>query len=203
MEKEHAKLTDLYKVFADQKFREKLLRQCQDDNVKLFWKQHYTKMPKDASIAVLTKMYRLVQERIIVPLFMAEESCIDFRDAMDQQKMVIVDLPEGQITTDIANFVGSLILSKIYLSAMTREDTPENQRVPFYIYVDEAYRYTTKSIPETLQSLRKFKIYMTAAGQYLEQYKKDTRSPPHRHAKPSSPSEPENTPQKQKKFYPK
>ena len=173
MEKESAKLPDLYKLLADNEFREMLLAKCQDANVKLFWEEQYDKMPKDASVAVLTKMYRLVQERIIVPLFMAEKSCIDFRKAMDQRKIIIVDLPEGKVTTDIANFVGSLILSRIYIAGMSREDTPEDKREPFFVYVDEAYRYTTKSIPETLQSLRKFKVFMTIASQYLEQYRKD------------------------------
>jgi len=173
LEKDTAKLPDLYKVIVDTKFRDTLVDRCRDGNVKLFWEQQYTKMPKDASVAVLTKLYRLVQERIILPLFMGEKSCIDFREAMDQQKFIIVDLPEGRVTTDIANFVGSLILSSIYLAGMSREDIPEEARTPFFVYVDEAYRYTTKSIPETLQSLRKFRVYMTLASQYLEQYRRD------------------------------
>jgi len=173
MEKESAKLPDLYKILADKEFRDMLLAKCQDNNVKLFWEKQYEKMPKDASVAVLTKMYRLVQERIIVPLFMAEKSSIDFRKAMDHGKIIIVDLPEGKVTTDIANFVGSLILSRVYMAGMSREDTPEEERKPFFVYIDEAYRYTTKSIPETLQSLRKFKVFMTLASQYLEQYRRD------------------------------
>ncbi len=173
MEKDSAKLPDLYKILADNEFRDMLIAKCKDNNVKTFWEKQYDKMPKDASVAVLTKMYRLVQERIIVPLFMAEKSCIDFRKAMDQHKIIIIDLPEGKVTTDIANFVGSLILSRIYIAGMSREDISEQERQPFFVYVDEAYRYTTKSIPETLQSLRKFKVFMTLASQYLEQYRRD------------------------------
>jgi len=173
MEKENARLPDLYKILSDQDFRDMLTAKCRDGNVRDFWEKQYDRMPKDASVAVLTKLYRLVQERVLVPLFMAEKSCIDFRAAMDQQKIIIVDLPEGKITTDIANFLGSLILSATYNAAMTREDTPEEKRQPFFIYVDEAYRYTTKSISETLQSLRKFKVFMTLASQYIEQYQRD------------------------------
>ncbi|MDR2204198.1 MAG: type IV secretory system conjugative DNA transfer family protein, partial [Nitrososphaerota archaeon] len=173
MEKENAKLPDLYKILADNDFREMLTAKCRDQNVRTFWEKQYDKMPKDASVAVLTKLYRIVQERLLVPMFMAEKSCIDFRVAMDQQKIIIVDLPEGVITTDMANFLGSLILSATYNAGMSREDIPEHEREPFYVYVDEAYRYTTKSIPETLQSLRKFKIYITLASQYLTQYRKD------------------------------
>ena len=173
MEKEHAKLPDLYKILADEEIREMLTAKCRDSNVRVFWEKQYNKMPKDASMAVLTKLYRLVQERILVPIFMAEKSCFDFRVAMDERKIIIVDLPEGVITSDMANFLGSLILSATYNAGMSREDTPEADRVPFYVYVDEAYRYTTNSIPETLQSLRKFKVYLTLASQYLTQYRKD------------------------------
>ena len=173
MEKECAKLPDLYNILSDQDFRDMLTAKCKDRNVKIFWEKQYDKMPKDASVAVLTKLYRLVQERIIVPMFMAEKSGIDFRAVMDEGKIVIVDLPEGKVTSDIANFLGSLILSAVYNAGMSREDTPEADRNPFFVYVDEAYRYTTKSIPEVLQSLRKFKVFMTLASQYLTQYRRD------------------------------
>jgi hypothetical protein len=173
MEKEHAKLPDLYNILSDQDFRDMLLARCRDRNVRVFWEKQYDKMPKDASVAVLTKLYRLVQERVIVPMFMAEKSGVDFRVVMDERKIVIVDLPEGKVTSDIANFLGSLILSAVYNAGMSREDTPEAERQPFFVYVDEAYRYTTKSIPEVLQSLRKFKVFMTLASQYLTQYRRD------------------------------
>ncbi|MDR1992100.1 MAG: hypothetical protein LBQ98_01145 [Nitrososphaerota archaeon] len=91
-------------ILSDPDFREMLLMKCRDYNVRTFWTKQYENMPKDASIAVLTKLYCLVQERIIVPMFMAEKSDINFREAMDKKKIVIVDLPEGRITTDIANF---------------------------------------------------------------------------------------------------
>ena len=165
-----------------------LTAKCRDGNVRIFWEQQYDKMPKDASMAVLTKLYRIVQERILVPIFMAEKSCFNFRVATDEQKIIIVDLPEGVITSDMANFLGSLILSATYNAGMSREDTTEEKRVPFYVYVDETYRYTTQSIPETLQALRKFKVYMTLTSQYLTQYRKDIKMPSPKHAKPSSAS---------------
>jgi len=173
MEKENPKLHDLYKALSDKAFRDMLTAKCRDQLVRLFWEKQYDKMPQDASIAVLTKLYRLVQERIIVPTFMTNKSCINFREVMDEKKIVIVDLPEGKITTDISNFLGSLILSSIYNAGMSRSDIPEEKRQPFFVYADEAYRYTTQSIPETLQSLRKFKVFMTLASQYLTQYRRD------------------------------
>jgi len=173
MEKENPKLPDLYKVLSDKTFRNMLIARCSDQSVRLFWEKQYDRMPQDASIAVLTKLYRLVQERVLVPIFMSSKSSINFREAMDEKKIIIVDLPEGVITTDMANFLGSLILSSAYNAGMSREDLPEEKREPFYVYVDEAYRYATKSISETLQSLRKFKVFMTLASQYIGQYRRD------------------------------
>ncbi|MDR1992848.1 MAG: type IV secretory system conjugative DNA transfer family protein [Nitrososphaerota archaeon] len=173
MEKENPKLPDLYKVLSDKTFRNLLITRCSDQSVRLFWEKQYDKMPQDASIAVLTKLYRLVQERILVPIFMAAKSSINLREAMDEKKIIIVNLLEGKITTDMANFLGSLILSSVYNTGMSREDLPEEKREPFYGYVDEAYRYATKSISETLQSLRKFKVFITLASQYITQYRKD------------------------------
>jgi hypothetical protein len=167
------KLSDLYLVIANERFRDTLLANVDDEKVRSFWESEYKRMPRDASSSVMTKIYRIVQERIIVPMFECERSSIDFRRAMDQGLFVIVNLSEGAITSDLANFLGSLILARVYLAGMSREDTPEEERTPYYVYVDEAYRFVTASIKDILQSLRKYRVYMTLAAQYLEQYRKD------------------------------
>lgn len=163
-------VSNLYKVIADESYRDMLLSRVADQNVISFWENQFKKMPKDASSAVLTKIYRLVQERIVAPMFDCERSRIDFREIMDDGRIVVVNLSEGAITSDVANFLGSLILSKVYLAGMSREDTPEAERKPFYIYVDEAYRFVTESVRDILQSLRKYKVFMTLASQFLTQY---------------------------------
>jgi len=93
---------------------------------------------------------------------------------MDQGLFIFVNLSEGAITSDLANFLESLILAQVYLAAMSREDTPEKNRRPFYVYVDEAYRFTTWSIQDILQSLRKYKVFMTLVSQFLSQYDRET-----------------------------
>ena len=173
-------LSHLYNVIADETFREDCLQRVGDERVKAFWENEFRKMPRDASGAALTKIYRIVQERIVAPMFECEKSGFDFRKAMDEGKIIVVNLSEGAITSDVANFLGSLILSRVYLAGMSREDTPEEKRVPFYVYIDEAYRFVSDSIRDILQSLRKYRVYMTLASQYLGQYKKEiAESIPH------------------------
>ncbi|MEM2612597.1 MAG: type IV secretion system DNA-binding domain-containing protein [Nitrososphaerota archaeon] len=173
-------LSNLYSVVADEQFRETLLQRVGDEKIRSFWENEYKRMPKDASSSVLTKIYRIVQERIVAPMFDCVKSTIDFREAMDSGKIIVVNLSEGEITSDVANFLGSLILSRIYLAGMSREDTPEEKRKPFYVYVDEAYRFVSLSIRDILQSLRKYKVFMTLSSQYLGQYPKEiANSIPH------------------------
>ena len=175
LESGDAKLSDLYYVIADENFRETLLAKVTDAKVRSFWREEFKRMPKDASSGVLTKIYRIVQERILVPMFDCEKSSINFRAIMDEGKIVLVNLSEGALTSDVANFLGSLILARIYLAGMSREDMTENQREPFYVYVDEAHRFTSSSLRDMLEALRKYKVYMTIASQHLEQYVKDVR----------------------------
>jgi len=173
-------LSHLYNIIADETFREGCLQRVGDERVKAFWENEFKKMPKDAGGAALTKIYRIVQERIVAPMFECQRSGFDFREAMDAGKIIVVNLSEGAITSDVANFLGSLILSRVYLAGMSREDTPEHQRRPFYVYVDEAYRFVSDSIRDILQSLRKYRVYVTLASQYLGQYKREiAESIPH------------------------
>jgi len=168
------KFTDIYDVLSSEEYREMLLAKCDNRKVITFWEKEFKKMPRDASSAVMTKIYRIVQEKVIAPMFDCERSSIRFRQAMDQGLFVLVNLSEGAITSDLANFLGSLILAQVYLAAMSREDTPEKRRRPFYVYVDEAYRFTTRSIQDILQSLRKYKVFMTLVSQFLGQYDRET-----------------------------
>jgi hypothetical protein len=134
-------LSNLYRVIADEQFREQLLQEGSDEKVRSFWDSEFKRMPRDASSAALTKIYRIVQERIVAPVFDCAESNVDFREVMDKGKIVVVNLSEGAITSDVANFLGSLMLARIYLAGMSRENVPEHERKPFYVYVDEAYRF--------------------------------------------------------------
>ncbi|MEM3464193.1 MAG: type IV secretion system DNA-binding domain-containing protein, partial [Candidatus Bathyarchaeia archaeon] len=169
----NARLGDLYRVIADEGFREHLLGRVRDERVKGFWLNEYKRMPKDASSGALTKIYRLVQERVAAPMFECERSSVDFRNLMDQRKIVVVNLSEGALTSDLVNFIGSLLIGKLYLAGMSREDTPEDQRVPFYVYIDESPRFATSGIRDILQSLRKYRVYLTLSAQYIEQFRRD------------------------------
>ena len=88
------KFTDLYDVLSSEEYREMLLAKCDDRKVIAFWEKEFKKMPRDASSAVMTKIYRIVQEKVIAPMFDCERSSISFRQAMDQSLFILVNLSE-------------------------------------------------------------------------------------------------------------
>lgn len=69
LDQDKAKLTDLYYVIADEEVRDNYLQKVRDPKVITFWRNEYKRMPRDASSAVLTKIYRIIQEKIITPIF--------------------------------------------------------------------------------------------------------------------------------------
>lgn len=186
MEQEDRSLSRLYDIMIDPVKREMILANVRNEMVLSYWTNEFPLLKDDAPTAVTNKICRLIQEEIVAPLFDCSVSSFSFKEAMDEGKFIIVNLSEGRLTTEVANFLGALILNKVYQEGMAREDQFEEDRRPFFVYVDEAYRFVTSSIKDILQALRKYKVYMTLAAQYLDQFSHEggkdrtiTKSIPH------------------------
>ena len=77
---------------------------------------------------------------------------------------------------DTAKLLGSMILTRIMLAAFTRQDIPEQDRRPFFLYVDEFPSFATQATMSTLLSeARKYKIGLVLSHQYLAQLSDDLR----------------------------
>jgi hypothetical protein len=163
-------LNDVYYMLVDEEKRKMYLTHVRDEKVLDFWERAYERIPDEASASVLTKIYRIIQEKMIQPMFDCYRSSINVRKLMDEGKFVIVNLSEGKLGSEVANFTGSLLMSMVYLAGMSRIDTSEEARRPFFLYVDEAYRFISLGAKDIIQSLRKYKVYATFAAHYINQY---------------------------------
>jgi len=98
---------------------------------------------------------------------------------MDARKIIIVNLSKGRIGESNANLLGSMIITKLYLSAMSRADVPANilAKLPsFYLYVDEFQSFANESFADILSEARKYKLALTIAHQYIEQMPEEVRA---------------------------
>ena len=88
---------------------------------------------------------------------------------MDEGKILLVNLAKGQIGEDAAGLLGGMITTTIGLAAFSRQDIPEEDRKDFFLYLDEFQNFTTKSMANMTSELRKYKVGMVLAHQYLTQ----------------------------------
>jgi hypothetical protein len=89
---------------------------------------------------------------------------------MDEGKILIVNLSKGLIGEDNAAILGSFIVTKVQLAAMSRQDIPNiEDRRPFYLYVDEFQNFATDSFATILSEARKYGLNLTVANQYISQ----------------------------------
>ncbi|RYF28953.1 MAG: DUF87 domain-containing protein [Chloroflexi bacterium] len=97
-------------------------------------------------------------------------STFNIRKMMDEGQILIVNLSKGLIGEDNAGILGSFLVTKIQLAAMSRSDIPDiKDRRPFYLYVDEFQNFATDSFATILSEARKYGLNLTVANQYISQ----------------------------------
>jgi hypothetical protein len=165
-------LPELSKFVRDDGYRAETLKRVSNPMTLTFWRHSWPRMREEWISAVESKL-TYFEEDMLRPTFSSPTSSFSFRQIMDEGKIAIIYLPEGTWGHDVVNFIGSLFLTWFYLAGMSRVDTPEEKRRPFYIYVDEAHRFITESLRDLLQALRKYKVYLTLAVQNLQQFPKE------------------------------
>ena len=87
-----------------------------------------------------------------------------------------MNLAKGKLGEDSSHILGGLLVSTLGLAAYSRADIPEQERRPFFVYVDEFQNFTTLAFVNMLSELRKFGVGLTLAHQHMHQLEPDIRS---------------------------
>ena len=89
--------------------------------------------------------------------------------------MLVVNLAKGRLGADISNLMGGLVVSGIANAAYSRQDQPEHERRPFFLYVDEFHSFTTSAFADMLSELRKYALGLTLTTQHFGRIETDAR----------------------------
>lgn len=167
-------MLDITRMLTDKKFRKKVLEKCDDTVVQNFWNVEFAswndKFASEAVAPVLNKVGAFTANPIIRNIIGQPKSTFDIRELMDEGKILIVNLSKGLIGEDNAAILGSFLVTKIQLAAMSRSDIPNiEDRRPFYLYVDEFQNFATDSFATILSEARKYGLNLTVANQYVSQ----------------------------------
>lgn len=174
-------LMEIPKVLSDESFRRLKLSRCKNRTVVDFWKKEAEKAGGDAALAnivpyITSKLTAFISNDMMRPIIGQQKSSFNFRDLMDRQKILLIDLPKGVVGEMNAYLLGMIIVGKILMAALSRTDMPAEDRKDFYLYIDEFQNFTTDSISQILSEARKYALNLIIAHQYIGQLSKNNNS---------------------------
>lgn len=161
------------RMFSDALYRARVMERVTDPLVKSFWEVEYPswseKYQTEATAAIINKIGQLLSIPLIRNIVGQTRSRLDLRHAMDTGKIILVNLSKGKIGEDTSAFIGTMLVTKFQLDAMSRADVPEEERRDFFLYVDEFQNFATPAFATILSEARKYRLSLTMANQYVTQ----------------------------------
>ncbi len=179
LEYPNATLMHILRMLTDDNFRTDVLEYVKDPVLLNFWKDEFEAWPdkqrEEAISPISNKVGQFTSSQIIRNIFSQQKSKINFRRLMDEGKIILINLSKGKIGEDNTNLLGSFVVSKIQIDAMSRADMDEDQRKDFYLYIDEFQNFATESFATILSEARKYRLWLILANQYSSQLDEVTR----------------------------
>lgn len=171
---EGATLFTIQKLLRNEEFRKEVAGKLTEQHLVDFWEEldkagemQRVSMTK----GVTMKLDRLQLDPIVGRIFGQEKSTINFGEILDG-KIFICNLSK-KIGPDNSSLLGTIILSLLQIAAQARADTAEEDRKPFYLYVDEFQNFATKTFTDMVAEARKYRLFVTMAEQTTSQQDKE------------------------------
>ena len=174
-----ATLLDIQPLLLDQEFRNTVLHHTNNIALLSFWHNEFDRYPaslKAEAIMPILNKAGVFRANTILKNIVGQPQGISFDEILNTRKILIVNLSKGIIGEDISQLLGSLITTGIQAAAMRRAKLPEAERNPCAVYIDECHAFITNSFASMLSEIRKYKISLFLANQFLDQLPDDVRS---------------------------
>ena len=174
-------LMDISRVMVDSAYRKLKLSKAKNPVVKQFWQEIATKAGGESSLEnivpyIVSKFDVFTANDYMRPIIGQQHSAFNFRDVMDQRKILLVNLSKGRIGEINANLIGMIMVGKILMAALSRVDDSTKSFPPFYLHMDEFQNISTNSISAILSEARKYKLGLTIAHQFIAQLDEDIKN---------------------------
>ncbi|MEK7479022.1 MAG: DUF87 domain-containing protein, partial [Patescibacteria group bacterium] len=180
MKYEPATLMEVPRVFTDASYRKRKLERIRNPTVVDFWQKEAEKAGGEASLQNITpyitsKFNTFTANDYMRVIIGQERSSFNFRQVMDEGKILLVNLSKGRIGDINANLLGMIFVGKILMAALSRVDISEESRRDFNLYIDEFQNFTTDSIATILSEARKYHLNLVVAHQFIAQLSEKIR----------------------------
>lgn len=178
---EHATLLGVNRMLADKPFRRKVLARVKDPILLSFWNLEFerydSRLKAEAVAPIQNKVGQFATTRMTRNILGQAHNAIDFRSVIDRGQVFIANLSKGAMGEDNSRLIGSFLVAQFQLAALSRADIREDERRPFYLYIDEFQNFTNvASLASILSEARKYRLALTLAHQYTAQLGEALRS---------------------------
>ncbi len=180
MSEKGATFVEVMRALTDSRYVQELLPKVDDLIIRRYWTDQIAQTSDFHKSEVLdyitSKFGRFVTNKMIRNIIGQSTSSFSFRDVMDNGKILLINLAKGELGEENSNFLGLILVPRILMAAMSRSDTPENQRRDFYLYVDEFQNFATPDFAVILSEARKYKLNLTVANQFIGQMEEEVKN---------------------------
>ena len=180
MSDEGATFVEVVRVLTDAKYVQELLPRVQDPIIKRYWTDQIAQTSDFHKSEVLdyivSKFGRFVTNRTMRNIIGQSKSSFDFRQVMDEGKILLINLSKGKLGEENSSFLGLVLIPKILIAAMSRQEIPEEKRKDFFLYVDEFQNFATPDFATILSEARKYHLNLTVANQFIGQVEEEVKN---------------------------
>jgi Type IV secretion-system coupling protein DNA-binding domain len=160
-------LFDLRRFLVEKDFRSEFLKTVSDESVKYFWTHEFPNITGKPQSSILIRLDSFMRNKLVRNIVCQKHTTLDFRKVMDSKKVLLIKLSQGLIGEENAYLLGTLLVSKLYQTALSRQDS--QNRPYFWLYMDEFQHFITPSMESILSGVRKYNIGLHLAHQEFRQ----------------------------------
>ena len=175
-EEEGATLIDVPRIFVDDEFMKFKVSKVKNPIVRSFWEHEYAHTGERERQEMIpyfsAKFGPFITNSIMRNVIGQTKSAFNFRECMDEHKILLINLSKGKIGDLNTQLLGLVMVARLQMAAMSRVDVPESERKDFYLYVDEFQNFATDSFCSILSEARKYHLGLIMAHQYIKQLEK-------------------------------
>ena len=171
---------EVVRVLTDANYVQELLPKVADPIIRRYWTDQIAQTSDFHKSEVLdyivSKFGRFVTNKMIRNIIGQSDSAFNFRKVMDEGKILLINLAKGKIGEENSQFLGLILVPKILVAAMSRQDMPKDQRRDFFLYVDEFQNFATPDFAQILSEARKYKLNLIVANQFIGQMEEEVKN---------------------------
>jgi hypothetical protein len=175
-----ATFVEVVRALTDASYVRELLPKIKDSMVKRYWTDQIAQTSDFHKSEVLdyivSKFGRFVTDSMMRNIIGQSQSAFDFRQVMDEGKILLINLAKGKIGEENSSFLGLVLVPKLLIAAMSRQDVAEEARRDFYLYVDEFQNFATPDFAQILSEARKYHLNLAVANQFIGQMEEEVKN---------------------------